>query len=89
MSAPEKCTSAFIETVVDDELVIVSLNEGKFFSLKDTGLAIWGKIDGVRSRAEILAELAEEYDAQPTEIKADMDGFLDELASAGFVKFSR
>ena len=82
----EKCSSAFIETTVDDEVVIVSLDQGKFFSLKDTGLVIWQKIDGTRTREHIVAELAEEYDASPEELARDLDGFLAEVIEAGFVR---
>lgn len=86
MQTLEKCTSAFIETTVDDEVVIVSLDQGKFFSLKDTGLAIWLKIDGTRSRDQILAELAEEFEAPDDVLARDLDGFLDEVFSAGFAR---
>ena len=86
MQPLQKCTSAFIETTVDDEVVIVSLDRGQFFSLKGTGLAIWNKIDGSRSRERILAELREEYDASEAVLRADLDAFLQEVAEAGFVK---
>ncbi len=86
MQALEKCTSAFIETTVDDEVVIVSLDQGKFFSLKDTGLAIWLKIDGTRNRDQILRELAEEYDAPETVLASDLDGFIADVIAAGFAR---
>ena len=86
MTILEKRTSAFIETTVDDEVVIVSLDEGKFFSLKDTGLAIWQKIDGTRTHEQIVAELAEEYDAALDQLTRDLDGFLAEVIEAGFVQ---
>jgi photosystem II stability/assembly factor-like uncharacterized protein len=88
MPAPEKCTTAFIETTVDNEVVIVSLDQGKFFSLKDTGLAIWRKIDGNRSRSQILAELASEFDAPGEVLARDLDMFLQEVIDAGFVRQS-
>ncbi|UIP07229.1 PqqD family protein [Erythrobacter sp. SDW2] len=89
MSAIEKCTSAFIETTVDDEVVIVSLDEGKFFSLRDTGLAIWSKIDGIRDREQILAELQQEFDAPDDLLARDLDAFLAEVRSAGFIRWNR
>ena len=86
MQPLHKCASAFIETTVDDEVVIVSLDRGQFFSLKDTGLAIWNKIDGSRSRERILAELREEYDASEAVLPPDLDAFLQEVGGAGFLK---
>lgn len=86
MSAIEKCTQAFIETEVDDEVVIVSLDEGQFFSLRDTGLAIWQKIDGERDRDAILDALAEEYSADVDVLARDLDTFLAEVRAAGFIR---
>ena len=86
MSLLAKHPSAFIETLVDDEIVIVSLDQGSFFSLKDTGRAIWEKIDGNRSRDAILAELQAEYDAPQDVLERDLDSFLDEITAAGFVR---
>ena len=86
MAALEKCTSAFIETTVDDEVVIVSLDKGHFFSLKDTGLVIWQKIDGSRSRDDILSELKAEFDADAEVLTRDLDEFLSEVSAVGFVQ---
>ena len=86
MAAIEKCTSAFIETTVDDEIVIVSLDKGHFFSLKDTGLVIWQKIDGSRSRDDILSELKAEFDVETDVLTQDLDAFLSEVSAVGFVK---
>jgi len=85
MTAIEKCTAAFIETTVDDEIVIVSLDAGQFFSLKDTGLAIWNMIDGTRSRGDILTELSARFDAPATVLEQDLDQFLGEISAAGFI----
>ncbi len=71
--------------MVDDEIVIVSLDKGQFFSLKDTGLAIWQKIDGTRDRGALLEELAAEFDASTAELEADLDAFLHQLETADFI----
>lgn len=86
MAAIAKCPSTFIETDVDDEVVIVSLDDGKFFSLKDTGRAIWKKIDGKRDRSAILLELTDEFEAPREILVADLDAFLSDIASAGFIE---
>lgn len=84
MATIDKRTTAFIETQVDDEIVIVGLDEGRFYSLKDTGLAIWQMIDGTRTRDMILSELEERFDAPADVLARDLDGFLDEIVAAGF-----
>ena len=85
MAKISKINAAFIETQVDDEVVIVSLEEGHFFSLKDTGLAIWRLIDGERDRDAILSALQGEFDAPAGVLAADLDTFLADIASVGFV----
>jgi hypothetical protein len=83
--ALQKCADKFIETTIDDETVIMDLDSGSFFSLSGTALDIWGQIDGSRDRDAILAKLSEEYGAEPSEIAADVDGFLDELDRSGLI----
>ena len=77
MAKISKINAAFIETQVDEE--------GHFFSLKDTGLAIWRLIDGERDRDAILAALQGEFDAPAGVLAADLDTFLADIASVGFV----
>lgn len=86
MAMIDKRKNAYIETQVDDELVIVGLDEGRFYSLKDTGLAIWQLIDGTRTREDILSVLAEQFDAPAEVLARDLDAFLDEVSAAGFLR---
>lgn len=83
-----KRKSAFIETEVDDEVVIVSLDRGQFFSLSGTGLEVWRKLDGSRSREQVLDELAAEYDVGRETIAGDVDAFLAEVEAAGFLEMA-
>jgi hypothetical protein len=83
--ALQKCADKFIETTIDDETVIMDLDSGSFFSLSGTALDIWGLIDGSRDREGILAQLSGDYGAEPSEIAADVDGFLAELDRSGLI----
>ena len=85
MAAIVKCPGAFIETDVDDEIVIVGLDDGRFYSLDGTGRTVWRLIDGARDRDALLALLERDFDAPRTVLAADLDAFLAELASAGFI----
>jgi hypothetical protein len=80
-----KRTAAFSETAIDDEVALLNLQDGTFFSLTGSAAAIWPLIDGTRDRAALLAELAKVYGADPAEIAPDLDAFLDELTDAGFL----
>jgi hypothetical protein len=85
MSAIAKCKGRFIETEIDEEVVVMELGQGEFFSLAGTAGAIWRLIDGTRDRGALIAALAEEYNGPADEIAADVDEFLAKLGDAGFV----
>lgn len=85
MSAIIRNQGNYVETEIDEETVLMRLSDGDFFALDGTGRAIWQAIDGTRGRAEILALLAERFDAPAEMLAADVDRFLADLAGAGLV----
>lgn len=86
MTAPlTKRTEAFSETAIDEEVVLLNLADGTFFSLIGTGAEIWRLIDGARDRVDLLQALAAMHGTDATAIEADVDGFLGELRAAGFL----
>ena len=80
-----KLADRFSETAIDDEIVVMNLESGDFFSLTGTARAIWLLIDGARSPIELRAALAREYGIGEDDIAADVDTFLAELGSAGLI----
>lgn len=84
MTVPlRKLTDAFSETAIGDEIVVMSLSSGDFFSLEDTGRAIWLLIDGTRDEAGVLAALAEQYGGDVD--RGEVVQFLTALCDAGFL----
>ena len=80
-----KDPSAFAETRIDDEIVVMSLSSGDFFSLQGSAAAIWELIDGTRDHAAVLATLVRDYDAPETVLAAEFDAFLAELRDNGLL----
>jgi len=80
-----KQAGSFSETTIDDEVVLLNLDTGCFFSLTGSAAAIWPLIDGERNRHAMLTMLAARYNAAPEEIGADLDQFLGQLLDAGFI----
>ncbi len=74
------------ETAIDDEIVVMSLDSGDFFSLTGTGRSAWLLIDGSRDRAALIAALATEYAADAALIAPEIEAFLDELGAAGLIE---
>jgi hypothetical protein len=70
---------------IEGELIIVPIASGigdmedELFTLNDTGKAIWGKLDGIRTLKQIATELANEYNTPTSEIERDVVGLIDEL----------
>ena len=85
MSTFRKAEGRFSETEIDDEVVVMNLESGEFFSLTGTARAIWQLIDGTRDRGALLAELAGDFEAEQAEIAADLDPFLETLGAAGLI----
>ena len=80
-----KAADRFSETAIDDEIVVMSLESGDFFSLTGTAQAIWLLIDGTRTRAALLADLAAEFVCTEAELSEDLDAFLAQLETAGLL----
>ena len=82
---PAKRAASFSETRIDDEVVVMALASGEFFSLRETAREVWEAIDGERTRDEIVAVLAAVHGVEPAAITDDVDIFLAELHGAGLV----
>lgn len=82
MAAITKLVDRFTETDIDEEIVIMRLSNGEFFSLSATAAVIWRLIDGSRGRTELIAALAGEYDKYPAQIASDVDELLRRLREA-------
>ena len=80
-----KDPAAFAETRIDDEIVIMNLASGDFFSLTDSAATIWDLLDGTRDRAAVLTALTGQYDAEPETLANDLDMFLGDLRGGGLI----
>lgn len=63
----------------------VVLAPERLFVPDETALEVLRLLDGARSVAAIVADLATRYDAPPAEILADVTAMLEELAEKGVV----
>jgi hypothetical protein len=81
-----KAQGKFSETAIDDEIVVMNLESGDFFSLTGTARDIWLLIDGRLGREELLASLAASYAVPGEAIAGDVEAFLNELDQAGLLE---
>jgi hypothetical protein len=74
-----------IHEVFDDEVVIVNLESGRYYTMSEVGAGIWQLIrDGAAVEA-ICAAVNRQYDGAPAKMTAAVEGFLDELEREGLV----
>lgn len=66
---------------VGDELVLLDLNEGLFFSLNGVGPDIWSYLQQGHDVATIVDTLVKDYDVQPEAAYQDVVLFVDQLVS--------
>ena len=66
-------------------VVLLALDDGRYYSLEDSGGRAWDLCDGQRSISDIAAMLADEYDAAQAEIERDLIELFRELANEKLV----
>ena len=82
---PAKLTDNFIATEVDGEILLVDLDGGELFALRDTAAACWRLIDGSRDIDAITSLLGETYAAGAGLIEQDVRDLIRSLAEAQLV----
>ncbi len=70
---------------VPDKLVLLTPDDGNYFSVNGVGARVWELCDGTRSVADIVATVADEYDAPVDTIEVDVVQLLEELVSQRLV----
>lgn len=86
MATIRKAARDIIETDVDDETIIVSLESGEMFSLSGTARAIWEKLEAGVDEGELVDALAAEFDVEDDVLRADVAQFLADAREAGLVE---
>ena len=68
-----------ISETIDGEAIIINLDTGAYYSLRETGAAIWQLIEQGATGQAISAELIQRYDSSLPTIEAGLQSLLDEL----------
>jgi len=61
--------------------VLLSLDDGSYYSLNDVGAHVWNLCDGARTLAQVVEGVCLEFDATPEEVTPDVVSLVDDLAS--------
>ncbi len=73
-----------VHEVFDDEVVIINLDTGTYYSVEGVAADIWTRIDGTTSK-EIIDDLTDRYEASEEEVAPLIMRFLNELQSEGLI----
>jgi hypothetical protein len=71
---------------VDDQIVMMSVERGQYYNLNAVGARIWNLLETPRTLAQIVAALAEIYEAPEETIHAEADAFLGRLEREGLLE---
>lgn len=68
-----------------DELVMMDLDQGKYFSLNPVATRIWDLLENPLNLDELCGTLTVEYDVSPEQCMNEVREYLDEMAGLGLV----
>jgi PqqD family protein of HPr-rel-A system len=70
---------------LNDELVMMDIKKGKYFSLNPVATRIWDLLDQPLSMEELCTLLTEEYDVDPGQCREEVREYLEEMTRLGLV----
>ena len=73
---------------VSGEVVMMSIEQGRYFGLDDVGSDIWKRIEPPCSFAVLIDGLAADYEADRATIAADVQKLLGQMAEQDVVRLS-
>lgn len=65
--------------VVEDGAVVLHMGTKRYYSLNETGTFVWRRLEDGIPRAQIVAQVVEEYDVGIAEAEVAVARLLDEL----------
>jgi len=65
--------------LLGDEGVLLNLNTALYLGLNPVGTRMWSVLSSAGSIAAAYDALLEEYQVEPTQLRADLEEFIDEL----------
>ena len=79
-------TGRFLETDLDDEIVLMDRYDGAFFSFSETARDCWHLITQGATFCTIIARLSLQYDVDEEMCREDVSRFINDLINCKFVR---
>jgi len=71
---------------VEDGAVVLHMGTKRYYSLNETGAFVWRRLEDGIGRAEIVAQVVEEYDVGIAEAEIAVTRLLDELVHESLIR---
>lgn len=81
-----KKSTDILASEVDGEVVMMSIEQGKYYGLDPIGAAIWNKLEEATNITSICEELEKDYKADYTTIENDVRLFVEDLIKNNIVE---
>ena len=85
MTARFQASRDVVASDVPEGMMLVNVQTGGAFKLNRVGAQVWRKLDGVRSLADVAAELERQYPFAAGRLQQDVEALLEELQKQGLV----
>jgi hypothetical protein len=72
-------SNRFAHETVDDEVILIDMDEGNYFSMRESAAAIWQLLEQGRSSTEIVSELERATGVDSRQIQPEVNALLDQL----------
>lgn len=70
---------------MDGELVMMGMEQGEYFGLRDVAATIWAALAEPKTLDELCAAVSAEYEVTPEGCRGDVAAFLDEMLAKKLV----
>lgn len=76
-----------VSSHMDDEIVMMSIEQGEYYGINPVGSRIWELLEQPRTFAGLCDILLEEYDVPVEECRRDVLAFIEQLFEKKLVKY--
>lgn len=77
-----------VSKIMDGEAILINLQTGVYYSLRDAGALVWHALCGHRTRSEILEVMAAHYGKKAADFEADLTELLVRFEEESLVRAS-
>lgn len=79
-------SDAVLDNELDGEVVMLSIDSGKYFGFDASGTAVWELLDEPRSLEQVCTTLTERFDVDMETCRRDVAAFMEQLVADGTVR---